>query len=370
MSGLHPMGSVIHGRDDDDHYRLIRPLGHGTHTLVYEAHDLRRGGRVALKLMSARDAAARARMQQEWDALRRLHHPSIVRALSFGVSRGAHEVVYLATVLLEGAPLRVMLDERPGLPLERAVAHGAELFDALSLAHKEGVVHRDVRPENLFIVRPAPHLHRLVLLDFGLACSSTARLPTAQGLMGHLRYAAPELFFGGVPSVASDLYAAGITLFEMLTGCHPLPVRGDDWRSAHSGSEPEPLEAFLPESPTELPLLLRALLAKHVRQRPPSARACFLRLRAIERETAVERAAGSPTADDSIDALLRRLGGPASVETTQVDPPSVSLLRRAGSPDDTEVESAVVEPVEGRLKRGGETSERAPLRETVTHPRA
>lgn len=348
MSGVHPVGSVIRGRDDDDHYRLIRPLGHGSHTLVYEAHDLRRGGRVALKLMSARDHASRARMQQEWDVLRRLHHPSIVRALSFGVSGGAHEVVYLALTLLEGAPLRVVLDERPGLPLARAVAHGAELFDALSAAHKEGVVHRDVRPENLFVVRPAPNQHRLVLLDFGLACSATARVPTAQGLTGHLRYAAPELFFAGVPSVASDLYAAGVTLFEMLTGSHPLAVRGDDWRSAHSSSEPEPLEAFVPAAPLELRLLVQALLAKHARSRPLSARACFLRLRAIEREIALEQATGDTTVDDSVDALLRRLGGPAAVETTDVEPPSVGLLRRAGSPNDTQVDP----PSSSRWKLG------------------
>jgi len=335
MKCPYDVGAIVHAGDLGETYRLVRRLGDGASAFVYEAEDFTRGRRVALKLL--RPGASPARMKREWRALQTLRHPGIVRLLSFGFTRDAHRIPYLAMPVLGGAPLRTVVDGQRALGLERGVDHGIELFDALAHAHRAGIVHRDLRPENLFLERTAPLVHRLVLLDFGLAYAARARVPTAQAMTGHPRYAAPELFYSGAPTFATDLYAAGLVVFEMLTGTHALGATSDEWRLTHSVALPPPLEAVLPRAPPALAALQASLLAKHARDRPPSAEICAQTLRSI-REALPVAGNVDPTNEDGVDSVLRRIAGAAADEITQVDAPPVSLLRQASLPDDTEVD--------------------------------
>ncbi len=270
MKCPYEVGAVLRGSAGGGVYRLVRRVGDGASAFVFEADD-GQGERVALKLL--RQGASPARMQRECRALQGLRHPCIVRLVDFGITDAPHRLPYLVMPLLGGAPLRAVLDRQGALGLERGIDHGIELFAALAHAHRGGIVHRDVRPENVFLERSAPRVHRLVLLDFDLAYVPS-RLPTAQGLTGDPRYAAPELLYGGTPSFASDLYAAGLVLFEMWTGAHALAVSSNDWRSTHSFIAPPALGAVLPGASPALARLTAALLAKHARERPSSAESC------------------------------------------------------------------------------------------------
>ncbi len=332
MSWPYPLGAVVHG-EADDVFVLIRRLGEGSSAFVYEADDLRRGVRVALKLQ--RVGAPPTRLRRERAALCELFHPNIVRLHAFGMTRDARRIPYLATTLLAGASLRAVLTEQGALGLERAVDYGIDLFDALAAAQEIHIAHRDVRPENAFVERVAPRVHRLVLHDFGLVCPAVGRV-TAQGAIGDLRYAAPEILHGGAPSFRSDLYAAGLVLFEMLTGNHALASHSDNWWATHASVRPPALEALVPDAPRILAALVASLLAKSARDRPESASACSQTLRDARDE--LHATTANPTFEDGVDSLLRHLGGPAADEVTQVEPPRPSLLQRASAPSDTDLE--------------------------------
>ena len=316
-------------------YKLVRRLGDGTFGTVYEALDLLLKRGVAIKLLRPHLGADFAsRMRREWETLARLRHPNIVQVLSAGFTtdRG---VPFLTMPLLTGAPLRAVLKESGALPFDRALDLGVELFSALGEAHRERVVHRDVKPENILLERASPRMITLKLLDFGLVCSSSSRTATAQGLRGTPQYAAPELFYGDPPSPKSDLYSAGIVLFEMLTGIHPLTSASRNWRRLHSQSRPMSLEDLMLDPPAALADLQARLLSKLPHDRPVSATGCAAQLQAV-----ID--AGMPnkntTDEDAVDSKLRGLAGPASDEITQPDPPSFALLHEAGLTHDTDVD--------------------------------
>jgi eukaryotic-like serine/threonine-protein kinase len=329
------VGEVVlaQGHCDIDVLRLVRRLGDGASAFVFEAEDVRLGGRVAIKLVRAE--ASPERFHRECAALQALAHPSIVRLLSFGFTLGVHRMPFLVMPLLTGAPLRTVLDGQGPLRVERGLDHATELFVALAQAHGAGLLHRDLRPENLLLERIAPLVHRLVLLDFGLSCAASPSVASTREPIGDPRYAAPELFYGYPSSVATDLYAAGLVLFEMLTGKHPLGTTSHEWAHTHYFTAAPPLEALVTVVPPALSALQASLLAKQPRQRPRSAEACAQALCAIQQELLLP--APNSTLEDDVDSMLRRMAGPGEDEDTQVDLPSPSLLRQAGNPNDTDV---------------------------------
>jgi hypothetical protein len=155
--------------------------------------------------------------------------------------------------------------------------------------------------------------------------------------MGDARYAAPDLFFGSPPSFASDLYAAGLVLYEILTGVHALPLTNADWRYTHCFTSTPPLDALLHGAPPALTSLLMTLLAKHIGERPTSAAACAATLRDLQSTLRCSAHAGAAntTTEDAVDSLLRGVAGPFSREATRDDPPTPSLLVEASLINDT-----------------------------------
>lgn len=324
------VGALVRSGHGSDIYRLVRRLGDGASASVFEAVDLRRGHSVALKLL--RRGAPPAPLRRECAALQALVHPNIVRLLSFGFT--PEGVAYLVMPLLKGTQLRVVLDQQGPLGLERSLDCATELFAGLAVAHAAGILHGDLRPDNLLLERLAPRVHRLVLLDFGLSCSTEAATAATRQPIGDPRYAAPELFFGRHRSFATDLYAAGLVLFEMITGKHPLEAEGDDWTFTHSFVRPAPLGAVAPGTPAALEVLQASLLAKDPRERPASADECAQAIGAIQQRLLSGEI--YPTTEDVVDSLLRRVAGPDPEEDTQVQPPPPSLLREASGSDDTD----------------------------------
>ena len=203
------------------HYRIIALLGRGGMADVYRAEDERLGREVALKAVPpefARDPERVERFEREVRAAARLTHPNIVTVYEFGQGAGQH---FYTMALMPGGDLKARVRAHPdGMPPQEARAVAAAMARALDYAHRQGFVHRDVKPENiLFGADGAPQL-----TDFGIAraMSSGARM-TATGMsIGSPHYMSPEQARGKEVDGRSDLYSLGVVLYEMLTGRVPF----------------------------------------------------------------------------------------------------------------------------------------------------
>jgi|GEM_PF-1142782 len=213
-------------------YRLVRELGRGATGVVYLARDTELEREVAVKLLhphlaAAAQAAACARFFDEARVAASLRHPNIVAILD--IDEGARRIVM---ELAGGGTLRSVLRERGPRPLRRAIERHRQILSALAAAHRRGIVHRDLKPGNLMFRRDADDPGaEIVLADFGIAHlpnpdrpddsgGSGQRAPARTEAVGTLAYMAPEQRRGEAEP-RSDLYAAAVVLFEMLTGKHP-----------------------------------------------------------------------------------------------------------------------------------------------------
>lgn len=212
---MHPR-DLVGGR-----YRVEGVLGSGTFSVVWRALDTVTGETVALKVgrpafgRSTAEAQAARELRREADILRQLRHPNIVRVRETGEHDGRP---YVVMDYLQGASLRAMLRAEGRLDEAMVVRVGTAVARALDAAHRRGVVHNDVKPENIVVVDGEP-----VLVDFGVARDLNATLAPDEAAVvsGTLPYLAPELLTGGRASASSDLYALAATLFECATGSAP-----------------------------------------------------------------------------------------------------------------------------------------------------
>ena len=185
--------------------------------------------------------------------------------------------------LVAGPWLRQELTRRGKLPLGEAVDLLAQVADALAAAHADGIIHRDVRPENMLLDTSGP-TRRALLADFGIAASRDGpHLTTGNAVVGTAEYLAPERVRGEPATTASDLYALGIILFELLTGRPPFQGEHPlETATAHLTRPLPNLSTLLPGAPAGLLHLLEALLARDPAQRPSNAAAVAQALRQIE----------------------------------------------------------------------------------------
>jgi serine/threonine protein kinase len=255
-------------------YDVIHLLGRGSTGEVYAGRDRELGRPVALKIMSEEYASMNSsarRFIREAQASSALNHPNIVTV---------HEVItwnswpVIVMELVEGKPLRALCGEP--MPVGTAVPIAAQMMRAIATAHANGIVHRDLKPENV-VVRPDGYVK---VLDFGLARrsfveassgtggegSSTAGLP-----VGTLRYMSPEQCRGEPATAASDVFAAGIVLYEMLAGCHPFHA-DSPLETAHAiaRTQPRPLKQRNPDLSSTLQMLVARMLEKDSGARPSS----------------------------------------------------------------------------------------------------
>jgi len=211
---------------DGTTYRFVRVRGRGGMALVVDAeHD--EHGAVVVKLLAHDDASAAERFRAEGAALARLRHPNLVRVVDTGVT--ASGARYLALERVEGRSLADEIALRGPLPLERALAIARQALAGLEEAHRHGVVHRDVKPANVLVAGPDDH-PLVKVIDFGIAkfaphgaLASLAPAATAPGeLLGTPSAMAPEQLQGRAVTPATDVFAMGLVLYELLTGRHPF----------------------------------------------------------------------------------------------------------------------------------------------------
>jgi TolB-like protein/Tfp pilus assembly protein PilF len=255
-------------------YEVVRPLGAGGMGVVYLARDGRLDRLVALKLLPAHVAAddERARrFRREALAASALNHPNIVTVYEVGEWNGRD---YIATEFVDGVTLRARLRGRRPLPLAASIDIALQCASALAAAHRSGIVHRDVKPENI-MVRPDGLVK---VLDFGIAkladpagerVSESAWVRTATGaVIGTTAYMSPEQARGEEVDARTDVFSLGVVLYEMLTRQPPFPGRTPTERlAAILEREPEPLGARRRGIPRECQAIVHRALAKKKEQR-------------------------------------------------------------------------------------------------------
>ena len=254
-------------------FTLDREIGRGGMAVVYRAHDNHLGRDVAIKVLSAglSSKVGVDRFQREIALMARLVHPGIVALFDSGESDGR---LFYVMPLVSGETLRARVTRERRLTPADAAALGADVAEALAYAHGMGIVHRDVKPENIFAVGG-----RAVLADFGIArivgdASSAGETLTMDGtVLGTLSYMSPEQA-RGEPGLdgRSDLYALGCMMYELLTGAPPF-VAPTAWAilGKHMAEAPRPLREHCPAVPEGLEAIVLGLLAKNPGGRPARA---------------------------------------------------------------------------------------------------
>ncbi|HXG70695.1 MAG TPA: protein kinase [Gemmatimonadaceae bacterium] len=252
-------------------YRIERPIGSGGMGMVYLAEDVELGERVAIKtlrpeLLSA-DETAMDRFRNEIRLARQISHRNIVRTHDFGNAGG---VFFVTMEYVEGTTLRAVLDSRGQLGAEATLAIARQLVDALECAHGEGIIHRDIKPQNLLVDAAGT----LKIMDFGVArlAERSSGLTQAGMVVGTPAYMAPEQLLAESVDARSDLYSVGVVLYECLTGRPPFDAKSPISLIAKVLNEDAKApDAVKPEVPHAVSAMVMQLLAKQPDQRPQSA---------------------------------------------------------------------------------------------------
>ncbi len=252
-------------------YRIVDLIGRGGMGEVYRAYDTVKDREVALKLLPrelAGDESYRGRFEREARVAARLQEPHVIPIHDFG---RIDDVLFMDMRLVRGKDLRAVLRRPERMDVAFAVDLARQMSDALDAAHADGLVHRDVKPENILLL-PSGFAY---LADFGIAArADEARMTSAGTAIGSFAYMAPERFQDAPVSPASDIYSLGCVLYECLAGRPPFP-RGSVSAliQAHLSDTPESLRLIRDDVPPALDEVIARAMAKDPRNRFDSARA-------------------------------------------------------------------------------------------------
>jgi len=262
-------GELIDGR-----YQLLRQVANGGMASIYEAIDTRLDRKVAVKIMHphlAQDEAFVSRFIKEAKAAAALSHPNIVAVQDQGWNQSGIPAVFLVMELIEGHTLREYLNERGRFEVKDAINYLTPILSALAAAHSLGIVHRDIKPENILISKEG----RIKIADFGLARGELiGSTMTAESsvILGSVSYLSPEQVQRGIADSRSDVYAAGIVAYEMLTGEKPFSADSPiQIAYMHVNEEIPRLRSKRRDIPKALDDLIASSTAKNPDERPRTA---------------------------------------------------------------------------------------------------
>jgi serine/threonine protein kinase/ligand-binding sensor domain-containing protein len=273
------LAQALPGTVLDEKYRLDEKIGAGGFGAVFKATHLGLNRPIAVKIFrpvpgnDSTDAVERFR--REGIAACRVNHPNAVTVLDSGISSDG--IAYIAMELLEGESLAEVLRQTPSMSLRRCAEIIVPVCEALEAAHSVGIIHRDIKPDNIFIHR-TPEGEVVKVVDFGIAklvgaddTEDMETLTRTGGIVGTPIYMAPERVSGNPYDGKSDLYSVGIVLYQMLCGRVPFAVSGNSFVQVallHLRADPPPLRAYNPGIPENVEVLMKKALAKSPADRP------------------------------------------------------------------------------------------------------
>ena len=274
------------GKMLDNRYEILEVIGTGGMAVVYKALCHRLNRLVAVKILRedlAKDAEFRRRFHDESQAVAMLSHPNIMSV--YDVSRSG-DVEYIVMELIDGMTLKQYIQRRGGvLSWKEALHFITQIMKALSHAHSRGIIHRDIKPQNIMVLRDGS----IKVTDFGIArLASAVQNTLTQEALGSVHYISPEQARGSRIDGRSDIYSAGVVLYEMITG--RLPFEGDTPVSVaiqHINSIPLPPRELNPEIPEALEEITMKAMAPNVAQRYASADAMLEDLEAFRKNPAI-----------------------------------------------------------------------------------
>ena len=257
------IGALFDGR-----YKILKRLGSGGMATVYLAEDQELGRRIAIKILNAKHASDKQfveRFRREASSAAGLSHPNIVQIYDRGNAEGTY---YIAMEVIEGRSLKELILERGPSPIPVAVNYARQILAALRFAHRNGVVHRDIKPHNVLVDDEG----RVKVTDFGIARAGASEMTEAGSIIGTAQYLSPEQARGAPVDDRSDLYSVGVLLYELLTGVAPYngetPV---EIAMKHLSAVPEPPSTKRPEISPELDAVVLRSLAKNPEDRYQSS---------------------------------------------------------------------------------------------------
>jgi eukaryotic-like serine/threonine-protein kinase len=295
----------------DGRYKFVRKLGTGGMANVYLAEDQELGRRVAIKMLDdrhAQDEQFVERFRREAKNAAGLSHPNVVSIYDRGQAEGTY---YIAMEYLEGRTLKELLVARGPTPIAVAIDYARQILAALGFAHRNGVVHRDIKPHNVAVAPDG----RVKVMDFGIARAGASQMTETGSIIGTAQYLSPEQAKGAAVGPASDIYSVGIVLYEMLTGA--VPFTGDtplEIAMKHLSAIPEPPSEVRPEVPHELDSIVLRALAKLPADRYQSAGEMDADLARAARGQSV-----APETEEAATHVLRGVGAATAVSAAPTE---------------------------------------------------
>jgi serine/threonine protein kinase len=321
------------------HYQILSLLGAGGMGEVYLAQDVKLGRKVALKLLPAgftQDEDRVRRFRQEARAASALNHPNIITIYEIGEARGTH---FIATEFIDGQTLRQQM-AKTRIGVSQALDVAIQVASALSAAHQAGIVHRDVKPENIML-RPDGYVK---VLDFGLAkptdrqsltvtpeAPTIATVKTNPGLvMGTTNYMSPESARGLQVDARADIFSLGVVLYEMIAGRAPFEgATTSDVIASLLATEPAPLRQHSPEVPLELEGIVTRTLAKDREERYQTVEEVLTDLRQLKHRLELEA--------EPERSIQPEWSGPGAVEVAKKSAARTAEIRPARPTSSAEI---------------------------------
>ena len=321
------------GKMLDNRYEILERIGTGGMAIVYKAKCHRLNRLVAIKILKsdlAQNEEFRRRFNAESQAVAQLSHPNIVSV--YDVSRGG-DMEYIVMELIDGITLKHYMEKRGQLNWRESLHFITQIMRGLSHAHSRGIIHRDIKPQNIMVLRDGS----VKVADFGIACLADSAQTLTQEALGSVHYISPEQARGDRPDARSDIYSSGVVLYEMLTG--RLPFEGESAVSVaiqHLSSIPLAPREINPDIPEQLELICMKAMAPDLEHRYQSADAMIADLEAFRKNPEVEMKFDlsdlRPEENDEPTRTIRTM--PSHTVTIPVHQPERNYPRRERDEDE------------------------------------